>query len=175
MKELTRTRLRKLAGPGALLGYAGAIYAANLVTEHFGMVQVLGIHATAGTIFAGMALMLRNAIQDRYGRLRVFLAILAGAALSIWTSPALAMASAVAFTASELADMGVYTPLRKRGWVRAVLPASLVGAVADTVIFLSLAGFPVIENLTGQVVGKYVATLAPVAAVVAVRAWKRRG
>jgi uncharacterized PurR-regulated membrane protein YhhQ (DUF165 family) len=85
------------------------------------------------------------------------------------------MASAVAFTASELADMGVYTPLRKRGWVRAVLPASLVGAVADTVIFLSLAGFPVIANLTGQVVGKYAATLAPVAAVVAVRAWKRRG
>lgn len=151
--------------------YAGAIVAANVVTAQFGMVPIgFGLTATAGTIFAGAALMMRNTIQDRYGRLRVVLAILAGAALSAITSPQLAFASAVAFGVAELADMAIYTPLRRKGWLRAVLPASLVGAVLDTVVFLSLAGFPVMGNLAGQVIGKYAAVLAT---VVVVKLWRR--
>lgn len=167
---------KKAIGPAALAGYAGAIYAANYVTNEFGSVALaFGMHATAGTIFAGAALMLRSVIQDRYGRLRVFLAIFSGAALSFLTSPALAMASAAAFWLSELADMGVYTPLRRHGWVRAVLPASFVGAVLDTVVFLTLAGFPLVANMPGQMVGKYAATLLPVTVVAAVRAYRARG
>ncbi|OKI19295.1 VUT family protein [Streptomyces sp. CB03911] len=164
-----------LTGALALGAYAGSIYAANVVTARYGMLSIgLGMHATAGTLFAGAALMLRNILQDIWGRAFVLLAIAAGAALSFTMSPALAMASAVAFVVAELADMSVYTPLRKRGWARAVLPASLVGALADTVVFLTLAGFPVAANLPGQMVGKYVATAVPVAVVLTIRAVRRR-
>lgn len=162
-------RLKRHAGPIALVAYAGAIYAANFVTEKYGAVSVAGMYVMAGTVFAGASLMLRNVIQDECGRLRVFLAILGGAVLSFATSPALAVASAVAFGIAELADMGVYTPLRKRGWIRAVLPASFVGAVLDTAIFLKVAGFPVWDNLTGQVIGKLLATLVPVLLVWLIR------
>lgn len=44
----------------------------------------------------------------------------AGAGLSALTAPALAVASAVAFLVAERADFAVYTPLRRRGWARAV-------------------------------------------------------
>jgi hypothetical protein len=45
--------------------------------------------------------------------------------------------------------MAVYTPLRARGWSRAVAASALVGAFVDTYAFLSIAGFP----LTTQTVG----------------------
>ena len=57
--------------------------------------------------------------------------------------PALAVASAAAFAVSELADLLVYQPLRRRRFLRAVLASDTVGAPLDTVVFLALAGFPV--------------------------------
>ena len=76
---------------------------------------------------------------------------------------------------AELADMAVYTPLRDRGWARAVLASNVVGGILDTLIFLWLAGFPIVAaTVTGQLVGKIVwATLLPVTAVTAVRRWRR--
>lgn len=160
----------------ALVAYAGAIVTANVVTAHHGLVPVgFGLTATAGTYAAGVALMLRNLVQDGLGRWAVAAAIVAGAALSALTSPALAIASGVAFGVSELADMGIYTPLRKRGWARAVLPASFVGAVLDTLLFLWLAGFPLTAaGIAGQLVGKTWAVWVPVAAVLIVRRVVRR-
>lgn len=164
----TRTRALGLL---ALTGYAAAIVAANWLTAHHGLIPVgFGLTATAGTYAAGAALMLRNTVQDALGRVFVLAAILAGAGLSALTSPALALASGVAFGVSELADTAVYTPLRRRGWARAVLPASLLGALLDTLIFLSLAGFPVTpRGVLGQLVGKTWAVWLPVAVIVLAR------
>jgi hypothetical protein len=162
-------------GHAAVAAYAAAIVAANWTTSRYGFVSVgFGLTATAGTYAAGAALMLRNIVQDALGRRAVVAAILLGAALSALTSPALALASGIAFGASELADTAVYTPLRKRGWARAVLPASLLGAVIDTLLFLSLAGFSVTAHgVAGQLVGKTWAVWLPVAAVALVRRTRR--
>ena len=66
---------------------------------------------------------------------------------------ALVVASVVAFTFSELADLAVYTPLRlKRLWL-AVLASGIAGAVADSVLFLWIA-FGSLDFMAGQVVGK---------------------
>jgi hypothetical protein len=74
--------------------------------------------------------------------------------LSAWIAPpALVIASTVAFLLSELVDLGVYTPLQKRGLVLAVAASSLVGLVVDSVIFLWLA-FGSLDYLSGQVIGK---------------------
>lgn len=160
----------------AIVGYVAALIAANWATSHYGLVPVgFGQTATAGTVAAGGALMLRNVVQDQLGRYAVVVAVLFGSLLSALTSaPAVALASGCAVLISELADTAVYTPLRKRGWVRAVIPATLLGALLDTVVFLHLAGFPVWPQVPGQLVGKAWAVAVPVAAVLVVRAVRSR-
>jgi len=163
-------------GATALTAYALTIVAANYLTTRYGMVPVgFGLVTTAGTFAAGAALLLRDVVQDTLGRAWVLVGIATGALLTWATSPALAVASATAFLVAESADMAVYTPLRDRGWARAVLASNAFGAVVDTILFLLLAGFPVTAaTVGGQLVGKLAwATLLPVAAVLAVRQVRR--
>lgn len=136
--------------------YVAAIVLANVLTERFGLVPVgFGLVATAGTYAAAFALVARNVTQDRIGRPRTLGLMALGVLISWWlASPALALASAVAFALSESADMGIYTPLRKRGRGRAVAVASTIGAVIDTCAFLLIAGFPVLPALPGQLLVK---------------------
>lgn len=162
----------KKLGPIVFTLYVLTILSANWLVEHFGLVSVgFGLMATAGTYAAGAALLLRDTVQDLCGRWWVIAGIATGALLTLLVSPALALASAAAFLVSELADMAVYTPLRDRGWARAVVASNIVGAVVDTFIFLWLAGFPVTRmGVSGQLVGKLIwATALPVAVVIAVR------
>lgn len=157
------------------LGFIATILAANYVTTEYGMVPVgFGLMATAGTYFAGLAFILRDAIQDTAGRLAVVALILLGAGLSFAISaPSIALASGVAFLLSEGADFAVYTPLRKRGYIRAAVASNLIGTVVDTVIFLSIAGFPLWQSFPGQLVGKMLVTGVAVALVVSVRLVRR--
>src|SRR5258707_4545847 len=67
--------------------------------------------------------------------------------------PQLIFVSTTAFLLSELADFAVYTPLQSRGLVLAVLASSVVGLIADSVLFLWLA-FGSLEFLAGQIIRK---------------------
>jgi uncharacterized PurR-regulated membrane protein YhhQ (DUF165 family) len=158
--------IRYLALPLAA-AYIATVVSANVLTEHYGQVSMFGLLVTAGTFAAGATLLARNITQDVTGRLVIVGLMLIGCLFSWWlASPALAVASAVAFALSETADMAVYSPLRDRGWSRAVLAASLVGAVVDTFAFLKIAGFPVTtESVTGQLVVKVGISWAVVALV----------
>lgn len=170
------TETRPLAGAAALTAYAGSIAAANYLTTRYGMVHVgFGLITTAGTFAAGAALLMRDVAQDALGRWWVLAGIVAGGALTWATSPALAVASTTAFLVAELADMAVYSPLRSRGWARAVLASNAVGAIVDTLLFLVLAGFPLtMATAGGQLVGKLAwATVLPVAAVLTFRQVRR--
>jgi uncharacterized PurR-regulated membrane protein YhhQ (DUF165 family) len=160
----------------AALAYVTAVIAANWTTSRYGLVTVApGLTVTAGTYAAGAALLARDAVQDAGGRLLVLAAIATGGLLTAATSPSLAVASTTAFLIAETADMAVYTPLRDHGWARAVIASNVVGAVLDTLVFLTLAGFPVTtRSVGGQLVGKLLwATLLPVLAVTVVRRWRR--
>ncbi len=160
----------------ALAAFAAAITAANWLTTRYGIVPVgFGLATTAGTYAAGAALLLRDVVQDVCGWRWVLAGIATGAVLTAATSPALAVASTVAFLLAELLDMAVYTPLRDRGWARAALASGVVGAVVDTYAFLALAGFPITtQTVGGQLVGKALwATALPVAAVLVVRQVRR--
>jgi uncharacterized PurR-regulated membrane protein YhhQ (DUF165 family) len=158
----------------AVLGllFVAAVALANYATSHTGDAYHLlpigfGLKATAGTVFAGACLALRDALQDAGGRRAVLLAVAVGAAVSAWTSsPALALASGVAFAASELVDAAVYTPIRRRArfgdlrWTVAVAASGIAGSVVDSLLFLSLAGIPILTALPGQLVGKSYALAA---------------
>lgn len=157
-----------------LVLYIGTIVAANWAIQTFGFVPVgFGLMAPAGVYFAGLAFTFRDLTQDQLGRRWTVGAILIGAALSALVSPAFALASGVAFLFSELADLAVYTPLRERRWLGAVLASNAVGLVIDSALFLLLA-FGSLEFLAGQIVGKTWITLLAVAVLGGWRAVSER-
>lgn len=148
----------------------GGVVVANWLTSRYGFVPVgFGQKATAGTFAAGLVLAARDATQDLLGRHAMLVVVAIGACLSyLLADPFIALASLVAFAVSELLAFAVYSPLRRRSrlgdrhWVAAVVASSLVGAVADTVVFLAIAfGWAaVMPALAGQLVGKAWATVA---------------
>ena len=102
----------------------------------------------------GLALVLRDLVQRRLGKLWAIVAIFIGAGVSYFVAPpALVVASVAAFLLSELADFAVYTPLQERRLITAVVASSVVGLVIDSTVFLYLA-FGSLDYLAGQVVGK---------------------
>jgi len=128
-----------------------------------------GLMAPSGVLLIGVALVLRDAVHEYFGSKIVLGAILVGAALSAFVAPApLVIASGVAFLLSELADMAVYTPLRKKRLAMAVLASGVVGAVVDSAVFLWIA-FGSLDYLAGQVVGKAWMTIGAAAFL-----WRRR-
>lgn len=169
--------LRRAAGGVAasiaLFGYIGSIVMANWLIETFGIVSLFGLAMPAGVFAAGFAFTFRDLVQDRLGRWWALVAIGAGALVSLAISdPFVAAASATAFAISEVCDMVVYSPLKRRGWLRAVAASNVVGSAVDSVAFLLLA-FGSLDFLVGQLVGKWGVTAATVAVLWAWRACGR--
>jgi len=160
-----------------LLAFIACIPAANWMIGNFGTVcppphgpclvpvwpwgpKGMPLMAPSGVLLIGLALVLRDMVQRRLGRAAALTAIVAGALLSgAVAPPPLVYASAAAFLLSELADFAVYTPLQSRGLVLAVLASSLVGLIADSILFLWLA-FGSLDFLAGQILGKLWMVLA---------------
>lgn len=153
-----------------LIAYILTIPAANWAITTIGLVPVgFGLMAPAGVYFAGLAFTLRDLTQERMGKAWTLAAIGAGGILSLAVSdPFVAVASSSAFLVSELLDFAVYTPLRRRGWLRAVLASNVVGLVADSALFLWLA-FGSLDFLAGLVAAKIWMTLLAVAVLALVR------
>ena len=173
-------RIRRREGLLFLAGFALTIPAANWLIGHAGTVCTaegpclipvgFGLMAPSGVLMVGLGLVLRDLVQRRLGVAWSALAILAGAALSaLLAPPALVLASALAFTLSEAADLVVYTPLQRRGLVLAVAASGLAGLAVDSVAFLWVA-FGSLDFLAGQVLGKAWMVLAALPLV----AWLRR-
>jgi hypothetical protein len=116
---------------------------ANWLVSTFGLIPAgLGLLVPAGTYAAGLALGLRDALHESGGLRWVLGTIAVGIAVSALLGDGrIAFASAVAFGVAELLDLAVYTPLRDRQWHTAVAASNTVGAIADTVLFLTIAGF----------------------------------
>ncbi len=152
----------------AVGGYVAAVVLANVVTERLGLVPVgFGLLVTSGTYAAGFALLARDFIHRLGGRVWALAAIAFGGAIS-WalSSPALVLASTVAFVSAEMIDLVIYEPLRRaNGFFLGALVSNIVSAPIDTFVFLSLAGFPLTaETVVGQYVGKVLwATALPLA------------
>lgn len=130
-----------------------------------------GIMSPSAVLLAGLALILRDAVQSLIGKAWTIAAIAVGAFISGWLSePAIVLGSTCAFLFSELADFAVYTPLRERHLSAAIILSGLVGSVVDSVIFLSLA-FGSLDFVVGQVIGKFWMSLIAGAMILA---WRRR-
>jgi hypothetical protein len=112
-----------------------------------------GYNAPSGVLMIGLALFLRDLVQRTYGRKVTLIAIAIGVLLSYAVNPAVATASAIAFACGELADFAVYTKLRKKTLIGAVVSSGIVGGFIDSFIFLQIA-FGSTMYWQGQVIGK---------------------
>lgn len=155
------TNLPAALAVGAAL--VGTVVLANWLVTRYGTIPVgFGQRAPAAVLAAGLAFTLRDVLHELAGVAAVLVAIVAGAVLSLLvgadgTIPgglvAVAVASGLAFLLSELTDLLVYAPMRRRGWLRAVALSGAVGLVVDSVLFLWLA-FGSLAFLPGQIIGK---------------------
>jgi len=164
--------------------FLSTIVAANYFVENIGtqfapgdphtLPVGFGLRAPSGVLLVGLAFTLRDVVQRTLGTAAVLVCIAAGTGLAALISPALAAASALAFAASELADLAMYTAVIWRApdspgrFVAAVAVSNVVGAVVDSVVFLTIA-FGSLEFLDGQVVGKLLMTVAALPVVALAR------
>lgn len=119
-----------------------------------------GLMAPSGVIVIGLALVLRDWLQELTNWKWSAFAVIIGGVLSFLTSnPFLALASALSFITAEMLDLAVYTPLRKAGKHIAVLASGIVGAFADSLLFVYLA-FGSFDFSLGTTMGKLYATVA---------------
>lgn len=168
--------MNKRVGIVATVLFVGTVWAANWAVKKYGPVPVgFGLEAPAGVYFVGVAFTLRDIIHRTLGRYVVVGAILAGSLLAFFIEAnvsipggvvSLAVASAIAFLASELADLTVYEPVRERGWLPAVVASNIAGILVDSALFLWLA-FGSLAFFRGQVVGKAWMTVAAVLLILA--------
>lgn len=153
----------------AAAAFIATVFAANWAIETYGLVPVgFGLEAPAGVYFVGLAFTLRDVVHRTLGRWPVIGCVVVGAALSYLIAPSFAFASGAAFLVSESADLAVYEPLRRRGWLGAVAVSNVVGAVVDSALFLWIA-FGSLAFIEGQIVGKLEMTALAIAVLLLLR------
>lgn len=169
---------RTSTGVALLATYIGSIVTANWLTTRYGLISVApALMATAGTFAVGGVIMTRDFLQDAFGRITVLAAIATGAFLSwLLSSHQIAAASGLTFLTAETLEFTVYTPLRRKvawgtsRWSLIIAIANTTGMIADTLLFLALAGFPLtISIIAGQLAGKAYVTAIVIAAGVVIR------
>ena len=137
-----------LAGSPLIYGlailYVAAAAAANLLIAHFGPPAV----PVVSFFLVGFIMTTRDRLHDAWrGRnltLRLGLLVGAGSLVSYLVNAdaaSIAIASAIAFAASEAINSVVYQPLLARGvpWFRRVNVGNVPNAVTDSVLFVTLA------------------------------------
>lgn len=112
------------------------------------------IYAPSGVIFAGLALVLRDILQQVAGLSLAIIAVIIGSGLSYyWIDPRLALAAGSAYCLSELSETGIYTWLQKHSLIFAVIISATIGLFVDSLVFLHLA-FHSYKFIAGQIIGK---------------------
>lgn len=119
------------------------IYIAAMVTANM-LVWWLGpwFSPINSFLLIGLDLTLRDVMHDRLTRWQMLAVILVGGLITWAVNPAaakIAIASAVAFGVSALADWLAYTALRSRPWLVRSNGSNVVGAAVDSVLFPTLA------------------------------------
>jgi uncharacterized PurR-regulated membrane protein YhhQ (DUF165 family) len=134
-----------------ILLYIIAIVIANIVTATFAPVSIGMFLVPWGTFFIGATFILRDLVQNKYGRMTAYKVIGAALGISAVTSFILGdmlwivFASAIAFLISETTDTEIYTRLKlPMSWK--ILYSGVVGGVLDSTVFVILGLSPIGAN-----------------------------
>jgi len=130
-----------------VISYLLAIVLANVLTAALQPVVLGPLIIPAGSYLIGATFILRDLVQEKYGRLNAYGTILMALMLSGLTSYQLGdpivitIASAITFAVAETSDTEIYTRL-KLPIHRRVLYSGLVGGFLDSVIFVVIGLSP---------------------------------
>lgn len=147
--------------------YVLSIVLANVLIGIFGVIPIgFGLYAPAGVLLAGFCFWFRDEVQEYHGVKHTIIYIMIACVISYAISDQnVAVASAIAFIASELQDTLIYSKLRNKNRLLAILLSNTVGSVVDSVLFLYIA-FGNIDYVMGQIVGKSYTTIASMLIVI---------
>lgn len=134
--------------------YLVAVVLANVSVAFFGPAST----PFNAFLLIGATLTLRDKLHDRYGPQIMLVLIPVGAFISAMLGSGvarIALAGAVAFWLSEMADTIVYHMRRDRPWIKRSIESNAAGALVDSVTFpvLAFGGFPV-AIMVGQFLAK---------------------
>lgn len=121
--------------------YLLSIILANVITARFVPMEIGPLIIPYGTLFIGLTLVMRDMVQNRFGRMRTYLLIGLALILSAISSFLLGdplwvvFASTISFIVSETADTEIYTRF-KLPFVRRVMFSGVVAGFLDSAIFV---------------------------------------
>jgi hypothetical protein len=121
--------------------YLLSIILANVITARFAPLEMGPLIIPYGTLFIGLTLVMRDMVQNRFGRFRTYLLIGLALILSAISSFLLGdplwvvFASTLSFIISETADTEIYTRF-KLPFVRRVLFSGVVAGFLDSAVFI---------------------------------------
>ncbi len=148
----------------AILAMGGIVVASNIGVQF----QIAGGWLTWGAFSYPLAFLVTDVTNRLYGPDRAKKVVFWGFAVGLLCSAIgtqiqgafgplvtlrIALGSATAFLIAQLIDLGVFSALRDRRWFVAPLTSSIVGSVADTAIFFTIAfaGFFAFPKAWGDV------------------------
>lgn len=159
----------------ALAGFLASIPAANWWLDTYGFwdAPLLG-PIPSGLWLVAISFCLRDLAQITVGRAWAWAAIAVGGLLSWWlASPAMAVASAVAFLLAEATDALIFTKLERRtGFVGAVLISGVVASPVDSIVFLRIA-FGSADGWVALAIAKSIIVVAATPVAWLIRRWVR--
>lgn len=121
--------------------YLLSIILANVITARFAPMEIGPLIIPYGTLFIGLTLVMRDMVQNRFGRFRAYLLIGLALVLSALSSYLLGdqlwvvFASTLSFIVSETADTEIYTRF-KLPFVRRVFYSGVVAGFLDSALFV---------------------------------------
>lgn len=124
---------------GATLAMALVVLASNILVQF-----AINDWLTWGAFSYPVAFLVSDLVNRRFGpspaRRVAYLGFAVAIAASLLLAPArIALASGLAFIASQLLDISVFDRLRRGTWWRAPLVATLFAAVLDSLVFWGIA------------------------------------
>lgn len=135
-----------------VLFYLVCIVTANVVTASLAPFQFGVFIVPMGTFFIGATFILRDLVQNKYGRKKTYLFIAIALLLSAVVSATLGdtllivAASALSFLLSETADTEIYSRLKlPMAW--RVFYSGIVGGVLDSAVFVIIGLSPLGANI----------------------------
>ncbi|GAB6179915.1 hypothetical protein JCM14036_12340 [Desulfotomaculum defluvii] len=127
--------------------YLITIITANIISSTFAPVAIGPFLISLGTFLIGTTFVLRDLVQNRYGRKKIYLVIGVAMILSAVSSHllkesyAIVLASAAAFLVSETTDTEIYSRLKVPMAVR-VFWSGFAGGILDSSVFVILGLSP---------------------------------
>jgi len=121
---------------------------ANFVTATYGPIVIFGLSVAPGTFIIGATFILRDFVQNRYGRTNAYKSILGAllisAAMSYFNGDLLAivLASGLAFAVSESIDTEIFTRI-KTTFANRIMLSGIVGGLFDSTLFVVIGLSPI--------------------------------